>query len=431
MDSLPGLSAASALAAVESLKLGVVPDAIVEPLSVGCDELLEVAQRDLSQALSSTQGGAFRLLYGEYGHGKSHFLDLLERRALDTGFIVARTAFGTAGSTPDSPLGLYRSLMSGLRYPGTHDTGLAHLLGEACANADVFEAWTGRDSETLEARGEAESHLWLSPGILGWRLVSENPPGSNARRLLAWLSGEPGPAGQLQKRLRKAARHTGLRRRWGETSPLAYRSIPRWRSVPQIACYLLGGIGALAHDLGYAGLVLLLDEGEHFQWLRNRQVEHAMNLALGLRAAAMPSLSAAELAKGGSRSHRQVPYRFRPAQHIACFVAMAPQADSSHAMAALAEAPSDCCSRVPTLGAGELRELADRILHLARKAGFDGPRLTAWRGQLGDYIEARCSARRPLAPRQVVKLEANLPDMVDSLPAQSSADINSWIGGGR
>ena len=429
MSRRTGRSVRHAMATLESLKLGVVPDEALESLSVGCEDLMALVSEDLAQAAAPDPGGAFRLVLGEYGHGKSHLLDRVEKQALEQGFLVARTAFGTREASPHSPVELYRALMSGLKYPGGDEVGLVRLLGEAAGNPEVFEQWTGLDRESLEGTGGAAQHVWFTPGILGQRLLTRASQRRDTERLLAWLSGQPGPPALLQKRLRRAARRAGMRRRHGTPNPLVCRGIPRWRSVPQIACYLLGGISSLAHDLGYAGLILLLDEGEHFQWLKARDEEHAINLALGLQAAALPSHPDSGLHRGGTRKHRQVPYRFRPVQHIGCFVALAPQSDSSRAMAALEGVPGDRRIELAQLSAEHLQELAGRVLDLAIVAGLDGPHLPASRMYLNGYIDNQCSAGRSLPPRQVVKLAATLPDVLRGASSLPTDPIESWVRG--
>jgi hypothetical protein len=402
-----------ALAVVESLKLGVVPDMALEALSVGCEGLLGEVRSDLEQIAADEPGGAFRVVFGDYGQGKSHLLDRVEKLALADGFIVARTAFGTREASPDSPIGLYRSLVKGLRYPGKPDVGLDRLLVEAGRNRTVFERWTGRaDLRSLAAPTAENPHLWLSPAILGRRILGETGEVDGVERLNRWLEGQPLPPWLLRTTLRKAADGVGLPRRRGEPDPLYCRGLPRWRTVSQIACYLLGGIGCLAHDLGYSGLLLLLDEGEHLQWLKGNGVEHAARLAAGLQAAALPDQAAGELVPGGNRGHRSVPYRFRPVQHVGCLVALVPQPEAGPALATLAAIPPERRTELRPLSATNRRELASRVLEVARLAGLTDDRFEPCREQLLDLIAAECNAGRPLPSRTVVKLAAMLPDLV-------------------
>jgi len=209
--------------------------------------------------------------------------------------------------------------------------------------------------------------------------------------------------------------------------PIEVRSMPRWRSVPQIPCYLLGGIGCLAKDLGYAGLVLLLDEGEHFQWLTSRNLAHAANLAAGLQAVALPARVSDDMPRGGRPAHQDVPYRYRAVQHVACFVALAPQSDPGPALAALAAVPRESTTVLPPLTARHLTTLANRVLDLAGMAGVNGAPTEACRMYLTRHIQAECRAGRPLPPRRVVRLAALLPDLLAAGPVPDDP-IAAWMG---
>ncbi|MFH1531423.1 MAG: BREX system ATP-binding domain-containing protein [Pseudomonadota bacterium] len=413
-----------ALSVIESLKLGVVPDDALEDLSVGCDDLLRLVDDDLAAATSAAPGGAFRVFEGGYGAGKSHLLDLAEQRALRGGFLVARVAFGSREAAPDRPADVYRALIAALRYPSGRERGPGRLLREAGASPEVFRRWTGRqalDGPIVE-QGFA-NHLWLSPAILGHRLLTQTRLDEGRERLLTWFGGQPAPPPALRRLLGVAASRIGIARGFGLAPQI--RGIPRWRSVSQIPCYILGGIGCLARDLGYAGLVLLLDEGEHFQWLTRRSIGYAISLARGFRAAALADVPTEDLPRGGRKNHRLVPYRFRAHQHLACFVALAPQAEAGEALSALAAGSRR--SSIPPLGAVQLVELASRVLDLAIQADLDSVHLQAYRDLLLRHIDVEASAGRPFPPRRVVKLAAQLPDLVRAM-GETDVDLETFFG---
>jgi hypothetical protein len=73
---------------LEALRLGIVPAQDVETLTIG----LEAEQVSLQRALEGARerGGEVEAVIGDYGFGKSHFVDLAARRALRENFLSPR-----------------------------------------------------------------------------------------------------------------------------------------------------------------------------------------------------------------------------------------------------------------------------------------------------------------------------------------------------
>jgi len=427
LDVPPLVTQLDALGILEALKLGVVPDDAVESISVGCGTLMDQVRSDLDQASNADTGGSFRLVVGDYGWGKSHLMDRVERAARQGNFLVARAAFGAVETTPDRPLALYRALAGAIRYPNGSERGMARLLDEAAANPRVMEYWTGRTSWECAPRAPApHSHLWLSPGILARRLALMTGPEDGPDRLVKWLEGEPQKPALLFDIVRQAARESGLSERIPGLLRSDFRSLPVSRTATQTTCYMLGGIACLARDVGYSGLVLLVDEAEHADWLRERDQAHAERLIRGLMTAALPDQDESLLERGGGKHQRAIPYRFHDRQHIACFLAMAPQA---------AGTPSIVCgeigprhrSMLPALGATELGDLAQRTLKVATLAGIDHPAMDSAERDLLEYIDSECRRGRPLPPRQVVKLAAGLPDTIRFAASIPQRPVHAWL----
>jgi hypothetical protein len=411
----PQMSPADALGVLEALKLGVVPEEALDCLSVGCESLMEQVHADLDQAADAERSGSFRLIVGDYGWGKSHLMDRIERTARQRNFLVARAAFGAVETTPDRPLALYRALAGSIRYPRGSERGLARLLDEAAASSFVLERWTGRP------------HAWLSPGILARRLALRGGPDDGPDRLVKWLEGEPQKPALLYDIIRQAARENGQPERIPGLMRSDFRSLPVSRTATQTTCYMLGGIGRLACDVGYAGLVLLIDEAEHADWLRERDRVHAERLIQGLLAAALPEVDDSLLERGGGKNQRSIPYRFCERQHLACFLAMAPQA---------AGTPSIVCgeidgrrrSTIPALGASDLKDLARKVLAVASWAGVSVSDIASVQQDLLEHIDRECRRGQPPPPRQVVKLAAGLPDTLRFATSISERPVRGWMG---
>src|SRR5262245_59858115 len=83
---------------LEALRLGIVPVQDVETLTIG----LEAEQVSLDRALarSNERGGDVIAIIGDYGFGKSHFIELAARRGLRENFLVAVASLDLVETPP-------------------------------------------------------------------------------------------------------------------------------------------------------------------------------------------------------------------------------------------------------------------------------------------------------------------------------------------
>ncbi len=114
---------------LEALRFGIVPVQDVETLTIG----LEAESVSLNRALArrKERGGDVQAVIGDYGFGKSHFIELAARRALRENFIVATASLDLLEVPPGKPLEIYRALTAAVRYPDTHERGLRPLFAKA------------------------------------------------------------------------------------------------------------------------------------------------------------------------------------------------------------------------------------------------------------------------------------------------------------
>ena len=103
---------------VNALSSGVVPRVGLEYITVGRRYEIEALLRDLENTAEG--GGAFRLITGRYGSGKSFLLQTIRNYAMDRDFVVAdadlspeRRLTGTKGQG----LSTYRELVTQPRHP--------------------------------------------------------------------------------------------------------------------------------------------------------------------------------------------------------------------------------------------------------------------------------------------------------------------------
>jgi hypothetical protein len=225
---------------LEALRFGIVPVQDVETLTIG----LEAESVSLNRALarSKERGGDVQAVIGDYGFGKSHFIELAARRALRENFIVATASLDLLEVPPAKPFEIYRALMASIRYPDTGERGLRPLIEKARANPAVAVQFI--DLSPIP------DHCPLAKTISA---ALECSTQSAYDDLIAWIGGQIKPTADLKTCLRKP--------------PTLYSA----GDVARQYSYLLTGMSVLAHELGYSGLAVLIDESEHYSLLRARQ----------------------------------------------------------------------------------------------------------------------------------------------------------------
>ncbi len=256
--ALPHTDQFDARQTLETLRFGIVPVRDVETLTIG----LEAERTSLSRALdrSREQDGDVLAVIGDYGFGKSHFVELSAQRALRENFVVATASLDLAEVPPGKAHEIYRALVTSLRYPDAaqeEGQGLRPLFKKALETPGVVHNFS-----VLSPRG-AECPLAAA-------LVALDSCSSQAafEAIFGWLAGEK-PVEALKDCLKKP--------------PKLYTTGETARQY----AYLLSGLSVLAKLCGYSGLAVLIDELELYSQVRPAQREradqffHAMIFASG------------------------------------------------------------------------------------------------------------------------------------------------------
>src|SRR5438093_7405375 len=89
-------------------------------------------------ARSREHGGDVLAVIGDYGFGKSHFIELAARRGLRENFIVASASLDLVEVPPGKAHKIYEALVTSLRYPDADQRGLLPLLNKAFQNPAVI-----------------------------------------------------------------------------------------------------------------------------------------------------------------------------------------------------------------------------------------------------------------------------------------------------
>ncbi len=241
---------------LEALRIGIVPLQDVETLTIG----LEAERVSLDRALvrSRERGGDVEAIIGDYGFGKSHFVELAARRGLRENFLVSVASLDLVEVPPSKANEIYRALIRSIRYPDSDERGLGPLLRQAIDHPGVLSQFVARSPRQEDC---PISRALLALADCGSQLAYDD--------IVQWISGQLKPTKELRTCLKKP---------------------PRLYLTGEVArqyTYLLTGISVLATMLGYSGLAVLIDESEHYSLLRASQRERTDAFFKGMIYAAL------------------------------------------------------------------------------------------------------------------------------------------------
>jgi len=243
---------------------GIPPTRGLEAYSVGLDSLLETLENEYLRGYLKDGGSSFKLVVGEYGSGKSHFLYRLRDKAWDNEFVVSRTELSPKECPYDNQLKVYQAVVSNLIFhspdPSVEDTqGI-----EAFLENHLFHTLStlGVEQPVTSIGLDLRVKLWLDTIL---RFKVESP---SYRHAVYYYLQAVAEEDEVKKRLISA----WLR---GEAIPL--REVREFsiteRMDRSVAFKMLRSLSQLIHELGYAGLVLLFDEGDRMVSISSSRTE--------------------------------------------------------------------------------------------------------------------------------------------------------------
>ena len=230
---------------LEALRVGVVPVQDAETLTIG----LEAERVTLDRALDRTRerSGDVLAVIGDYGFGKSHYIELAARRGLRANFLVMNASLDLVEVPPGKAPKIYEALVASTRYPDSAGRGLLPLIRRALDHPSAI-------SEFVAACPREPRTCPLAAALL---TLQECPSESGFEQIVQWLGGQARVGAEMRACLRRP--------------PPLYITGETARQYS----YLLTGLSTLATGLGYSGLLVLIDESEHYSLLRATQRERA------------------------------------------------------------------------------------------------------------------------------------------------------------
>jgi hypothetical protein len=249
---------------------GQPPEYGVQHFTVGLDPYLDVIRDDYLATYIQDGGAAFKLVVGIYGGGKTHFLYSVRDMAWEQNFVVSYVSLKSSGECPFHRLELvYKAIAGGLLAP----------LGEEERNPDDLKGMTNflrtwYVSRVSEYRSRGMDNASAAKAVddeIGQLDTTTSISFRNAivkalRALAAgqdrqfdemcqWLLGEDG--------IRSSLMQHGVNEKIDKTT----------------AFKMIRSLGQIIRQMGYSGLVVLLDEAERVPSLSTKQREqHLSNL---------------------------------------------------------------------------------------------------------------------------------------------------------
>ncbi|MCX7013844.1 MAG: DUF2791 family P-loop domain-containing protein [Candidatus Sumerlaeota bacterium] len=257
---------------IESFRLGIVPFDCVQHFTFCREEQTHQVNAWLRDAFGTTY-----CVVGEYGSGKTHFLNFLRDVLVHGGYAVAYACTNPSETPFHRPKRVFAEFARNLRYlsPKTHAlSGFREFLREA------------------RAAGGLSDHVYF-------RHISSDSEES----LWDWIE---------------------CCERYGGAGGVAVPTLYDYSTAANVYTYLLSGLGHAASEiLGLKGLVLLFDEAEWMgkaasreQLMKGRNfVEAVIRVASGdYRLSAPPSSNESGLTY--ARHSRRVPFLYKTPPHL-------------------------------------------------------------------------------------------------------------------
>ncbi len=322
---------------LEALRLGVVPAQGVEDYTVARD-------RELGNlgGMLDDRGGC-RVLWGDYGSGKTHLLEAAEQLALERGFATARVTLDPRENALHQPLRLYRRIADSLRTPDQVGAGLDWLFEQLLESSAHYDWDGGRASRFFSPYLQVRRR-----GAALTRLVRD------------YVAGEPVNVEEIN--------HVAARAGWRGQRMLCMSD---FRTYGRMYIHLVGTLASWFADAGLQGLVLLFDEVERVEALSPVDRRYALEV---LKHYAAVTVRPEDLVfdpdclyRGGHKVHRMLPLRFRRDQPLCTVFALTPLDEIRADFSTITRSPSYGIDLAP-LRADLLPELVERIAAIYQRA---------------------------------------------------------------
>jgi hypothetical protein len=243
---------------------GIPPTHGLEAYTVGMDSILGTLESEYLKGYLRDGGSSFKLVVGEYGSGKSHFLYRLRDLAWADGYVVSRTELSPKECPYDNQLKVYQAIISNLIYHDS-DPNVTDTQGlEAFLENHFFHTLRtlGIEQPMTSIGLDLRAKLWLDTIL---RFKVESP---SYRHAVYFYLQAVAEGSEEKKRLIGA---------WLRGETISLRDVREFSITERIdrsvAFKMLRSLSQLIHELGYSGLALLFDEGDRMVSIGSSRTE--------------------------------------------------------------------------------------------------------------------------------------------------------------
>lgn len=244
---------------------GIPPTRGLEAYTVGLDSMLKTIEDEYLKGYLPNGGSSFKLVVGEYGSGKSHFLFRVRDIAWKNGYVVSRSELSPKECPYDNQLKVYQAVINNLIFhdpdPNVEDT---HGIESFLENYFHNTLRTIGIEQMRNSMGELDLRvkLWLDTAL---RYKVESPSFRHAIYFYLLAVAEEN---EYKKRLIGA---------WLRGETVALKELRAFSITEKIdksvAFKMLRSLAQLIHELGFSGLVLLFDEGDRMVSISSAKAE--------------------------------------------------------------------------------------------------------------------------------------------------------------
>ncbi|MBV5330376.1 MAG: DUF2791 family P-loop domain-containing protein [Chlorobium sp.] len=292
--------------AFEAVNLGVVPpdtSCLVE-MSISGDTIFQEVNESLTAA---PENGLCKVVFGNYGTGKSHYLHLVSFIARQSGWLVSFLEFDPKAVDPARPHLVYREIMARLRFPEREDGTQAKSFHDFVK--EIRSHWQiVRDLPLLK------QSPWFKYGLETLLFYPHNED-QNYMDGCGWLAGQnipiTGPGS-----IRNLARGTT------NIKPMSIPNMPKKGDTSEIYVFHLAVVNEICKALGYKGLLIIFDEAEHVRGYNVSRKNRANHFFEFLARSAHLPLTISEKMSPGHDFGVRISQYWENAPHFALFVGL-------------------------------------------------------------------------------------------------------------
>lgn len=223
---------------------GTPPEFGIEAFTVGLDTYLRVMEEEYLNGILKANLSSFKLVTGNYGGGKTHFLYSVRNLAFRHDYCVAYVSLNPTECPFDKLELVYKGIAACITAPmqvdspsSVWDKGIESVIKKWVADQRRKQDRTENLHKYLETLPTTESTSFIN-AVRGAFLSLVAEDGAGFSEVVQWLKGE-----DVSKEIR--AQHRISERIDKATAFRMLRSLIQW-----------------VHAIGYSGLVLLFDEAE-------------------------------------------------------------------------------------------------------------------------------------------------------------------------